>query len=138
MKYVAEDGRIFDSELECKIYEKKLNLKEIEARNCIFLFTTELGFLERTANFETANFVLINEDIEYDLIDNYFGIYDCISDGLNQGKGVYKWSGDAEMWIKTQFIIEDYQDEINELNKKINEMTKIEEQIMNIVKEFTN
>lgn len=137
MKYVAEDGKIFDSELECKIYEKKLSLKEIEVRNCIFLFTTELGFLERTANLESADFVLINADIEESLIDDYFDEYDCISDGLNGGKGVYKWYGDVGMWTKIQSIIEDYQVGINALNEKINEMKKIEEQIMNMVKEFT-
>lgn len=136
MKFMAFDGKIFDTMAECEQYERKVSLETDVKDVVIFLKLTENNELKKVKDPVKADYVVITKSINSNLIADYFDDYECYSDGLYEGKGIYVWDEEEDSWVKLFHKITDLENEIEIIQKQIDTYESVKNDIINFVGNF--
>lgn len=125
MKFMAFDGKVFDTAAECEKYEKGY---EAVDKDIFFLKITENG-ITKTIDPLHADYVVIKGEFDSDSIEALFDNFNCYCDGLDKGSGTYYWDNDGEKWEKVCYKIRELEREMNEIKDTIDRYTNLEKQI---------
>lgn len=128
MKFMAFDGKIFDTMAECEQYEKRCEVVELNAENIFFLKEAENG-LTKTVDPLHADYVVIKGKFDSKAIEELFDSFDCYCDGLDEGVGAYYWDNDEEKWIKIYHKKCELEEEMNVISNTIDYYTNLEDKI---------
>lgn len=131
MRFLADDGKIFYTLAQCEDYENGLMMKNANVENSIFFFkeTDTSDGIERIDNPCKADYISIENEIDFKAIDQLFDTFNCYSDGLDCGRGVYSWNNEEEKWEKLTQVIENLESEISSLILKIDKYNEIADRI---------
>lgn len=131
MKFLADDGTIFYTLSQCEDYENSMKMKDANIENSIFFFkeTDTSDGIERIDDPCMADYVSIENEIDYKVIEQLFDTFNCYSDGLECGKGVYSWNNEEEKWEKLSQVIENLESEISSLILKSDKYNEIADRI---------
>lgn len=126
MKFVADDGKVFETHNECEQYEKAQKNSNIVENwhNYVLMFdyegtrisinidvneiTAYLDEIERHINSDVF-YLIINEKCNWEAISEYF--YEEYGLILPENTGTYHWDGYYEEWIS-------FEEEIKRLNNR--------------------
>lgn len=125
MKFMAFDGKVFDTAAECEKYEKRC---EAVDKDIFFLKITESG-IAKTIDPCHADYVVIKGEFDSKAIEALFDSFDCYCDGLDKGSGTYYWDEDGEKWEKVYYKIRELEEQIDEIKDTIDRYKKLERKI---------
>lgn len=136
MKFMAFDGKVFDTMKECEQYEREVSL-DIDIKDVVvFLSLKDNNELRKVKDPIKADYVVITKNIDSNLIAEYFDNYECYYDGLYEGKGIYVWDEEEDKWIKLYHKIRELEDEIEIIQKQIDTYESIQDDIADFVGNF--
>lgn len=114
MKFMSDDGKVFDTMEECEKYEKEC---KAVGENVYFLKTVGTDFIE-IPNPLHADYVVIKGKFDSKATEELFDSFDVYCDGLD-GVGAYYWDDDKEKWIKISHRICELEEEMDEIKDTI-------------------
>ena len=135
MKFMAFDGKVFDTMAECEQYERKMSL-DVDVKDvAVFLKLKEDNELKKVNDPVKADYVVITKDIDSNLIEEYFDNFECYYDGLFEGKGIYVWDEEEDRWVKLSYKITNLEDEREIIQKQIDTYKSVEDKICELILE---
>ncbi len=132
MKFMSDDGKVFDTMAECEKYEK--GCKAVE-ESVYFLKVVGTDFIKVPDPLH-ADYVVIKGKFDSKAIEELFDSFDCYWDGLDDGVGAYYWDDDKEKWVKIYHKICELEEEMNVIENTIKHYTNLNDKITNKISEL--
>lgn len=116
IQYIANDGKIFDNEIDCREYESKKQVDEfVNKRELIFLSRSgEVLFGEIDDCAERANYIFVNSDAALQAL---WGENECQREIRPHEKGYWYYDYEYETWRSMKTQVEILENELAELNE---------------------
>lgn len=116
--YIADDGKEFDNEYDCKIYDYKLKIKN----NTIIMFDKEGKELDSSndMNIEYCHYIKVKTYKDLEILQE---IYECTGFTVPEEIGEFYY-GDGDTWYLIDNKIKELEEELNKLKnikEKMNE-----------------
>ena len=116
IQYIANDGKIFDNEIDCREYESKKQVDEfIDKRELIFLSRSgEVLFGDIDDCAERAVYIFINSK---EALHALWGENECQRDVRPPAQGYWYYDCECDIWKSIRAKCEILKNELSELNR---------------------
>lgn len=116
IQYIANDGKIFDNEIDCREYESKKQVDEfVNKRELIFLSRSgEVLFGNIDDCAERAAYIFVNSKAA---LQTLWGKNECQREIRPPEKGYWYYDFQCDTWRNMETKVKILEDELSELNK---------------------
>ena len=122
MRYIAEDGMIFSTEMECRAHESRVSKDRLEeiSEYCS-LYDEDIDYVSITARYK-PNYIHIHSN--YEKVKEYIDKYTCwYADGI-ESNDIYAWSEDVHCWVTLDSLLNKHEKIIENIKTIKDEILK--------------
>lgn len=119
IQYITNDGKIFDNEIDCRLYESEKQVREfINKKELIFLsLSGQIIFGDIDSCAEKAAYIFINSK---EALQALWGENECLREVRPSGEGYWYYDCECDVWKSMLSKFETLKNELSELNRIYN------------------